>query len=152
MYLCWKFSQLCTAGAFNHVGRELLQVRGFFEHVRAWRLITSSVINPAASAHELIHYFGLSDPVAIATDPEQLPKVEQALSMSPNLKVKPKLIMLGKERKAGLPLVSLCAPVMRRRLTWPIVPFGLHQRLKSTFAAIRLVNALQQGRPSRNVL
>ncbi|KAH6889856.1 hypothetical protein B0T10DRAFT_548386 [Thelonectria olida] len=74
------------------------------EFAAVWAGITAAMVNPIATAHELVHYISVVDAVAIFCDPGAvMSKVNAALGMSKNSgKAKPSIIGLGEVGRASL--------------------------------------------------
>ena len=74
--------------------------------------ILPSAVNHLATAYELVHYFDIAEPTAVATSPGNLAKVLQALDLAPKSFPKPQIIILEdgtpESSSAGLKFVSLC--------------------------------------------
>jgi acyl-coenzyme A synthetase/AMP-(fatty) acid ligase len=63
-------------------------------HSVMWTGAVFAGINAVATSHELVHYFEISRPKAIAVDANLYPKVQAALKMSTNLQVQPRVLLI----------------------------------------------------------
>ncbi|KIW02237.1 uncharacterized protein PV09_06390 [Verruconis gallopava] len=63
-------------------------------HSIMWAGAVFAGINAVATSHELVHYFEISEPKAIAVDASLYGKVQDALKMSTKLQEKPKVLII----------------------------------------------------------
>ncbi|KAF2104582.1 acyl-CoA synthetases/AMP-acid ligases II [Rhizodiscina lignyota] len=119
----------------------------YLSHSVMWAGAVFSAINPLASAHELIHYFSLSEPVVVATDAALLPKVESALSISPELKVKPKVILFGHGKRPNSKGYQLFPQDIVSTQRPALSPFDLSSRDNREVPAGMCFSSGTSGRP-----
>ena len=94
----------CATGLVNKLGvKEGDVVVLFGRNSVNWILLAHSImhfggifagINAVATSYELVHYFELSKPKAIACDVSLYSKVQEALNMSAHLRTKPKILLI----------------------------------------------------------
>ncbi|PGH10484.1 hypothetical protein AJ80_07527 [Polytolypa hystricis UAMH7299] len=111
-----------------------------------WAGATMCAVNPIATAHELVHYLAVATAKVIFAEADGIARVEKALEMSPGLKVKPIVALLGHSTPETARYTTFPRDVLDEKRT-PLPPFDLSNRDSRNVPAVICFSSGTSGKP-----